>query len=254
MKIVTPKTLSKNHNVSQESDSQLLVRYVWFFLFLALLMYGLFWALSFVIVQLISIEDEARYFSAWDPVSFLSDEVIDLPQELQDRYQDVPYEIKILDMDEVENAFAALWGRLYITQAFLDQVQSYEELDFIIGHEMWHIEHRDVLRSLISSIPMAVVLSIFGGDYGLMLFEWTLGNIHSKVHETRADIYGLDFLHEKSGHVGCSLDFFEKQNTMGDNLMEIFSTHPVTKLRIERMQKYIDDRWYQIQECSPFSL
>jgi len=36
-----------------------------------------------------------------------------------------------------------------------------EELDFIVGHELAHIEHRDVLKGLVSDIPLTILLSLF---------------------------------------------------------------------------------------------
>ncbi len=200
-----------------------------------------------------SIEDEKKIFGVdisdidlWDRV--------DLPQELQERYKDLAYDVQLIDMDDTENAFASLGWQLYITTAFLDQIEHYEELDFVIGHEIGHIENRDVLRNLVSSFPVIVILSIFWWDHGLTLFNGIVGNTHSKVHETRADRFAVDFLQEISGHVWCGIDFFEKSNTIEGNLMEVFSTHPVTELRIQRIQKYIESQGYSEGECSPYIL
>lgn len=55
-----------------------------------------------------------------------------MPEELRERYADIPYDITLVDMDDTENAFASLGGQLYITTAFLNQIESYEELDFVI--------------------------------------------------------------------------------------------------------------------------
>ena len=197
-----------------------------------------------------SIEDEQRYFS-FDDVELLWWEK-DLPELLEERYKDIPYNISVIDMDGEVNAFAGLGGNIYFTQAFLDQIEYYEELDFVLGHEIAHIENRDVLRGLISSIPVLVILSIFWWDYGVTLFEWIIGNTHSKTHETRADRHAIDFVQDFNGHVWCAINFFEKGNTTQDNLMEIFSTHPVTNLRIKRMEDYIRERWYSSEACSVF--
>ncbi len=250
MKIVIPKTSEKNHNVSSESDSSLVIRYVGFFLCIIFTLYILFWSLSFVVIQFVSIEDEQKYFSFWD-IDILWKER-ELPKELQERYADIPYNISIIDMDGEANAFASLGWQMYLTEAFLEEIDYYEELDFVVGHELAHVEHRDVLRNLVSSFPVIIILSIFWGDHGLTLFNGIIGNTHSKMHESRADIDAVEFLQKTSGHVWCALDFFEKSNTLEGNLMEVFSTHPVTELRIQRIQKYIEDQWYIKKSCTPY--
>ncbi|MDA9129236.1 M48 family metalloprotease [Candidatus Gracilibacteria bacterium] len=251
MKIITPKKLSKNHNVSTESDSSLVVRYIGFFLFLIFGIYVFFWSLSFVVVQFVSIEDE-KNFLGLDVSDIDLGTQVDLPQELADRYKDIGYNLQLIDMGDTQNAFASLGGNLYITTAFLEQIETYEELDFVVGHEIGHIENRDVLRNLVSKFPVIIILSIFGGDYGLILFEGIIGNTHSKIHETRADYFGLDFVQSRNGHVGCALNFFEKGNTIEGNMSEIFSTHPVTDLRIERAKKYIYKQGYTQSDCTSY--
>lgn len=178
---------------------------------------------------------------------------LDLPPQLQERYKDIPYNIHLIDMGEVENAFASLGGNVYITTAFLEQVEYWEELDFILGHEIGHIENRDVLKSLISEFPVVIVLSLFGGEYGGVLFEWVISNTHSKIQETKADEYGIDFTHAVNSHIGCALWFFEKTNSLWDNVLEVFSTHPVTTFRIDRAFSYAEKRGYEEAGCNEFN-
>lgn len=251
MKIVT-KTLKENHNVSKESDSSLFFRYVWFFLFLVFCVYIFFFSISLVSVRFISIEDEQKWFGAFDDIS--TELSSDMPESLSERYADIAYTLHIIDMDDTANAFASLGGNLYVTQAFLEQVDYWEELDFIVWHEIGHIEHRDVLKWLISSFPVTILLSFLGGDYGQILFQGVISNTHSKFQESRADRFWIDFAYEKNGHIGCVMNFFEKENTIEGNLMEMFSTHPMTSLRIERAQDYAKEKWYEVGECTPFSL
>ncbi len=251
MKIIY-KTLKKNHNLSQESDSSLFLRYVWFFLFLTGWFYAFFFLLAVGATYLIPIEKELSLFSG--EYSVFSEIAQELPTELKSRYSDWPYSISLIDMDDTQNAFSTLGWNVFLTQAFLEQVETYEELDFIVWHEFGHILHRDVMKTLVSRIPVTLILSLFSGDSGLILFEATIGNSHSKFQESSADKYALDYVYKKNGHIGCALDFFEKTNTMGDNIMEIFSTHPVTQFRIQKLQKYAKKKWYISKKCKPFHI
>ena len=207
MKII-PKNPSKNHNVSSESDSSIFFRYIWFFVFIIVFLYLLFFIFSYVVVHFISIEDEQRIFNfESDAFSWVA-----LSETLAERYSDVSYNITRIDMDGEENAFASLGGNIYITNTLLDSIESYEALDFIVGHEIAHIEHRDVLKWLISSFPVTLLLAMFGWDYGSTLFNAVIWNPHGKLMEIKADRYALDFTYELNGHVWCALDFFEKKN------------------------------------------
>jgi len=154
----------------------------------------------------------------------------------------------------MENAFADLWWQVYITQELIDNLDYLEELDFIVGHELAHIENRDVIKSLVSDIPLTILLSLFWWDYGNQIFTVLLTNNYSKLWESRADRYALDFTYKLNGHVWCALDFFEKKNTLGDNALELFSTHPMTHTRIQRALSYAESQWYENWECTPLEI
>lgn len=249
MKII-PKNPSQNHNVSVESDTQVFFRYAWFFLTIIFLFYAFFFLISYIVIQFVSIEQEKNLF-------FLEEDIFSwslLPDDLQERYKDIPYIIELIDMDGQENAFASLGWKIYVTRELLENIESYEALDFIIGHEIWHVENRDVLGSLVSSLPVILVLSLFWGDYGSTIFEATIWNTHGKFMESKADIYALDFVNARNSHVWCAMDFFVKNNTIGDNILEVFSDHPMTDFRIKRAEKYIQEQWYESDECTVLDL
>lgn len=84
-----------------------------------------------------------------------------LPEFLQERYAHLPYAIQILEDTGEENAYATLGGNMFITREFLESVEYIETLDFVIGHEIAHIEHRDMLKSMIPSLPVHIILSVF---------------------------------------------------------------------------------------------
>lgn len=249
MKII-PKNPIKNHNVSHESDTQVFFRYAWFFLAIILIFYAFFFALSFLIIQFVSIDKEKTVFSISEKIFSWSV----LPESLSERYKDIPYSIELIEMDGEENAFASLWGKIYITQALLENIETYEALDFIVWHEIGHIENRDVLRSLISGLPIIVTLSLFWGDYGTAIFDGVVWNTHWKLMENKADRYALDFVHMKNLHVWCAMDFFVKNNTLGGNIVEAFSDHPMTDFRIKRAKRYMTEQWYETNECTILNL
>lgn len=201
-------------------------------------------------VAFISIEDEKKIFSFAD-ISLLED-ISELPENISERYKDLPYRVQVMQSDE-ENAFASLWGNIYLTSGFLENVESYEALDFIVGHEAGHIHHRDVLRGIVAELPITVILSLAGAWWSEKVLQSVIGNSFSKYQESRADRYGIEYSYTKNGHIWCALDFFHAHNNIGWNITEMFSTHPMTEFRIERLKKYADSKGYTEGECTKFT-
>lgn len=75
--------------------------------------------------------------------------------ELSDALRD--YTIYIQESTE-SNAFATIGGNIIVTSSLLDEIENEEELVFILGHELAHIEHRDVIRSMAQSMPIILTL------------------------------------------------------------------------------------------------
>ncbi len=249
MKIEIPKKLSKNHNISSESELAFVWRYIWFFLFLLISLYALLHIVAFIAIHFISIDKEIEWF--WASTHILTDDSQDIPDILKERYKDIKYNISIIDLDGEENAFAALGWNIYLTKDLLENIQTYEALDMIVWHEVAHIENRDVLKSLITNIPITVIASLIWTQW-VLLSDNVIINNFSKRQETIADKHGIDFVYKLNGHVWCSLSYFHEHNSTLWNIAEIFSTHPVTELRIQRLNTYIQDKWYKIWECSEF--
>lgn len=241
------KLLKKNHNVSEESDSSLFFRYVWFFIFIALSIYVLFFLFSFFVTRFVSIEDEAKF--VWDALPFDTD--IILTEDIREVYPDFPYTLHVTDMWEEENAFASLWWNIYLTTWLLENAQSKNEIDFILGHEITHIENRDVIRGLISAFPTYIFLSLLWNSSGTTIFDTIIWNPHGKLQESKADALALDYTMKLNGHVWCILRLFEDNNTLSDNVLTLFSGHPMTDARIGRIKDTIQKNWYPDGECVP---
>ncbi len=240
------KVLKDNHNVSKESDSSLFLRYAWFLFFIMASIYALFFIFSFFVTQFISIEDEALFL--WDTQVFSIDE--ELTESFRELYPDFPYTLWVADMTE-KNAFATLWWNIYLTSWLIKSWASKNEIDFILWHEIGHIENRDVIRQIISTLPTYLFLMLLWSDIWVSVFETAIENPHSKNQETNADMYWLTYSMKKNGHIGCILNFFENENSLSDNIMTLFSGHPMTDTRMKRIRKEIEKKWYPDGECTP---
>lgn len=252
MKII-PTLSKKNYNVSQETEEKYLLRFLLWIIWGLIILYVLFYWVALFSLRFISLEQERKWFSSgW--IVFDEKDIAPVPEYIQKRYELLPYQLYILKWQWEVNAFTTLGWNIFLTEEFLEEVRYVETLDFIVGHEIGHVEHRDVLKSIIPSLPIHVLLSLFWVKELSSLFTGLVENQLSKSQETKADYYGLDFTYSLNGHVGCALDLFETDNSVWKNVIEVFSTHPMTTLRIERAKKYIETMQYPKLQCKELNI
>lgn len=157
-------------------------------------------------------------------------------------------ELKLHILDEpLPNAMVSAGGYIYVTQGLLDSAKSENELAFVLAHELGHYEHRDNLRSLGRSIVFLSLNSTLAAS-GIQLPAFLMGSLgladlhYSREQEQKADVYALEMMHERYGHVDHALDFFKRLNEeeldlgVANQFLEWQSTHPLTDSRIEHLE------------------
>ena len=76
----------------------------------------------------------------------------------------IPYKIHVIDDSKTLNAFSIAGGHLYVTKKMVDYTTTEDELAFIIGHEIAHVDNRHGVRKVQQSM---VGQSLFG-EYGTL--------------------------------------------------------------------------------------
>lgn len=194
--------------------------------------------------------------------------IADLLEELRspEDAMEIPFAVNLLDSSLV-NAAALAGGQIFVTTAFLEQVESENELAFVLAHEIGHLSARDGLRSMGRSLVVllgALVLN-FGtsnttGTPEVVTQTLNLNALdYSRTQEYRADVYGLEAVVRVYGHGAHSLEFFERlaqhEDRIPDNIMavsEYFQTHPLTDKRIDRLEAVAEERgWSMVGERVP---
>jgi len=182
----------------------------------------------------------ARYGGIDDPRLFRIQQIADYlcrsSSEIESHYV-----VKIIDRNE-SNAFAIPGNRIILTSLLLNEINSENELAFILAHELGHFKNRDHMRVLGRSL-IALALSHFllGSDNGVTKFleAYFVGiNIkHSQRQEENADAFAVDLLYKSYGNVEGAMDFFEKAllRSSSNRLSTFFSTHPRTEDRIKAL-------------------
>lgn len=143
------------------------------------------------------------------------------------------------------NAFALPDGNIVVFSGILKQMQGYEELAALLGHEASHVNNRHSMkmtcRNLAGFLFISVIMSDVNGIMAVIADNVTQiqSLSFSRAFEREADNEGLDILVSNNINPKGMSNLFERLHSRHDYLVpEFLSSHPVTTERIA----YIDDR------------
>jgi predicted Zn-dependent protease len=160
--------------------------------------------------------------------------------------KDVPYNIKILDVDDI-NAFSTLGGYVYVDEGTLDFVQSDDELAGVLGHETGHIERRHAVtannKAQIVNILLGIgsMFSPFLYRFGQIFEAGALAKI-SRNDETEADKYGLMLMSRAGYDPDAMVSFMQHlgavENEHNGLLDKYLADHPDMPNRVSHLVGY----------------
>lgn len=152
------------------------------------------------------------------------------------------------------NAIIIPGGHIIVTTALLEEAESENELAFVLAHEIGHHVAKDTLKGLGRSLVFLTIASALGigsGNADIVTLTGSITDLHySRQQESAADIYALSSLVDLYGHGEASLDFFQRiQAKNRDNrgkLSAYFSTHPLTQVRIDALNRVAMEKGWQM--------
>jgi Zn-dependent protease with chaperone function len=220
-----------------------------------------------VSLYFVSAEDEAEFFDGWLPDDLVTvshtDQRLLETQLLVDRlvrhWPETPYQFRVeIDDSQQSNAMALPGGLIIVTQGLLDQVESENELAFVLGHELGHFNNRDHLRALGRGVVLSVFLAVTTGSdvagVGIKAADLTLRGF-SRGQETKADEFGLDIVNSEYGHVNEAWRLFERWDVEDNSFMDLvtyLSTHPDTGDRVVDIKRHAEKEGWQMDgEITP---
>lgn len=162
----------------------------------------------------------------------------------------IPLNFKVYNVIDV-NAFACPDGSVRVFAALMDKMND-DELLGVIGHEIGHVlkhHSKNAFRTELLTGALKDGIASTGGK-AAALTESQLGSLtqslvnakYSQKQESEADDCGYDFLVSKGKNPWGMVMAFEKFLTMEGSqkssyVTKMFSSHPETKARIEKMTK-----------------
>ncbi|HEY5533705.1 MAG TPA: M48 family metallopeptidase [Ignavibacteria bacterium] len=159
----------------------------------------------------------------------------------------IKYKFRVIETDEI-NAFAIAGGNVYVTTALLDFVDNEDQLAFVIGHEIGHVDRK---HSAIMVQGLALAYSLGGSEAEMIagIAYNILSTPFTKYQEYDADQAGAYFSKKAGYDPYASLKFFDKlsvkmeeeqQRNNSTNIDYIMRSHPWSKDRATRIKTYID--------------
>ncbi len=172
----------------------------------------------------------------------------------------IPLNFKVYNVIDV-NAFACPDGSVRVFAALMDLMND-DELMGVIGHEIGHVLKRHSKNAfktqLLTGAAKDAVAST--GGTAAALTESQLGSLgeslinakYSQKQESEADDCGYDFLVKNGRNPWGIVMSFEKLQSLEGNssqkasaVSKMFSSHPETKARIEKMTKRCNKDGFQ---------
>lgn len=163
-----------------------------------------------------------------------------------------PLNFKVYQTNEI-NAFACADGSVRVYTGLMDLMTD-DEILGVLGHEIGHVAHKDSKNAFKNAILTSAAKDALAATSSkvALLTDSQLGAIgeslanarYSRKQEEAADDYGYEFLKNAGKNPWAMAMAFEKLKSMETTVSgakklinNIFSDHPDTDKRIERMSK-----------------
>lgn len=164
----------------------------------------------------------------------------------------LPLTFKVYKTDEV-NAFACADGNVRVYTGLMDIMNDQEVLG-VIGHEIGHVALEHTLNAYKYALYTSAAFDVLAstGNVAAALTDSVLGQLgqsmitarYSRKQETAADDFGYDFLKGAGVNPWYMAMAFENLQSASEGtatqvaaITEMFSSHPDTASRIERVSK-----------------
>lgn len=153
--------------------------------------------------------------------------------------EEFAWEFKIIDKDDVINAFCTPGGYIYVYTGLIKFLDSEDQLAGVIGHEIAHADLRHSTRQMTKLYGVQVLTSVILGDREALkqVTNGLVGLKFSRSHETESDNASVRYLCSTPYNAAGGGGFFEKiVENGGGGTPEFMSTHPSPDNRVENFK------------------
>jgi Zn-dependent protease with chaperone function len=146
---------------------------------------------------------------------------------------------------KVINAFSLPGGTIILLDGLVEAAANENQVLAVLAHELGHVANKHGLRNVLQALGIGALASAMWGDFAGVAANVPVvfGALHySRAFELEADTYAVTFLRANGMDAQPLIEFFElmaerKGEGEGEGPVDILSTHPQTKDRIERLKR-----------------
>lgn len=156
----------------------------------------------------------------------------------------IQYTFTIIDDDAV-NAFAHLGGYVYVNRGLLDAAKNDDELEFVLGHEVAHVDRRHCVKNMtvilraqqatgglgatLAGVAYQAISVGYSEDFELDSDAWSYAQMRARGRSHEQSLKGLRMLERVFGPDG---DHHAHGPVVIKHIEEHFETHPRISDRI----------------------
>lgn len=179
--------------------------------------------------------------------------------------KDLPWSFKVINVNEF-NAAAFPGGFVYATRGLMDGLTD-EELAFVVGHEMGHVDYRHSVKQLEGDqLRRLGLIAIAAGASGGRITDTTatlvgladgvISSQYSKADESESDRYGLSLMAQAGYDPAFALSALQKLAAQSGGgtpgfLNALVGSHPLPKDRVAQGVALIPTVPYQAVAAAP---
>jgi beta-barrel assembly-enhancing protease len=137
------------------------------------------------------------------------------------------------------NAITLPGGTILIFDGLLRSAASPEEIAGVLGHEIGHVRHRDVMQALVRQAGLSVILGGFSGNIGGNM-ESLLSASFSRDAESAADRHSIEAMVRANVDPRDTAAFFKRLSRGQENVqmsLAFLASHPAPRERAERFER-----------------
>ena len=183
--------------------------------------------------------DKSQYPKAYGYLNSMKDRI--LRSNDVDYLEEFAWELKIINDDDMLNAFATPGGYIYVYTGLIKFLENADDLAGVMGHEIAHADRRHSIKQLEKQYGITILASILLGENSSQLAQIAAqlagtGAIlkFSRTAESEADEYSVYYLADTPYACNGAASFFQKLLDQGKagGTPEFLSTHPSPSNRV----------------------
>jgi Zn-dependent protease with chaperone function len=143
-------------------------------------------------------------------------------------------------LSEMPNAFAAPGGKVYVLNGLIEKARNPDEVAGVLAHELGHVHNNHNMRKIIQAGGTSFLIGLLFGDMtggGAIIFagQALLNASYSRDAEREADEFAIETMRKLGRSAKPMGEFLVRLAGREPGKTSIFSSHPLSKERLDRM-------------------